>query len=152
MKNSLISGIILSILLFASCEKSEEEFINGGLVEEAEVNILNSWSLMKYLREGNDETSLIHISQYSEEYSGTDTYSRTYTNADLEVVSESGRFVFSDDNLSLNISDVSSIQEFSEDHSTVSSATYNILKLTATEFRYQFENGGDSHEFRFTAQ
>jgi hypothetical protein len=53
-----------------------------------------------------------------------------------EAVSDSGRYSFSEDLLTLHISDVSSIEDFSEAHSTLSSATYPILKLTGSEYWY----------------
>jgi len=149
-KNFVFLVLIISVI-GVSCEKSEE-FPSGGLVEEADVNLLNSWRLQKYLRNSEDETSVINISNYSEEYTEVDTYSRTYTNIDEEIVSETGNWAFSENSKTLHISNVSSIQDFSEAHSTLSSSTYTIIKLTASEYWYQFENGGDSHEFRFTAQ
>jgi len=67
----------------------------------------------------------------------------------LEAVADSCGWIFSEDQRSLHISDVRSIEDFSNAHSTLSSAVLYILKLTESEYWYEFENGGDNHEFRF---
>ena len=147
-----LSLISFGILLIHSCEKSKDEYPGGGLVEEASVNITNDWELQTYLRNNAEETDSMNISQYVENYSDPDIYIRSYLNSDLEEVADSGRFIFSDDFKSMHISDVSSIEDFSDEHSTLSSAVYTIVRLTGTEYWYSFENGGDAHEFRFLSK
>ena len=140
----------LGILL--SCEKAREEYPGGGFLEESGTNILKNWELKQYLRNEQDETNTIYISGYEENYSDPEEYIRNYLNSTEETVADSGRYSFSDDQRTLHISDVSSIEDFSEAHTTLSSATYNIVRLTGSEYWYSFENGGDNHEFRFTAK
>jgi len=37
-------GLVVTIV-FSSCEKSKEEYIKGGLIEKAELNLTQSWDL-----------------------------------------------------------------------------------------------------------
>jgi len=146
MKKANILILIAAVLIVGSaCEK----FSDGGPIRNADKNLQNSWELQKYNRNGTDETSLIFISGYSEEYSGGGVYSRNYINKNSELVTETGNWELESDNMTIHISNVSSIQDFSENNSTLSSSTYIISKLKKDEFWYYFENGGDTHLFKF---
>ena len=82
--------IIIAVIVIANsaCEK----FSDGGPIRKADKNLQNSWELHKYNRNGTNETSLIFISGYSEEYSGGGVYSRTYINNTDDLVSETGNW------------------------------------------------------------
>jgi hypothetical protein len=114
-----------------------------------EDHIEGTWELKEYLRNDVIETSEIDISNYMENYSLDGTYIRTYTDGKQEFESDTGEFTINEELKSLHISDVSSISDFSELHSTLSSSTVDVILLDETEFVYSFENGGDKHEFRF---
>jgi len=146
MRNSKpIMIIFLAVLLSTGCEK----YSDGGLISKADENLQNSWQLISYSRNGNNETSQLFISGYSEEYTPGGTYSRTYINKDGELVSETGHWELAGDQRTIHISDVSSIEYFSENNTTISSSTYLISKLKKDEYWYHYENGGDVHLFKF---
>ena len=138
----LLIGIIATIQL--GCTKYDE----GGLTANAEKNLKNSWKLEKYLRNGNDETSSLLISNYLEEYQEEGIYLRSYIDKQGDPVNESGNWQFDNKRQQVNISGISSF-ELTEENSTVSSSDYNIVKLKNKEYRYNFVNGGDTHEFWF---
>ena len=135
--------LILIAILFSACESFDE----GGRVSKADKNLEGTWKLDKYLRNGTDETSTLYISNYQETYSSNGEYPRSYNEREGDPFNESGTWELSDDNKVIRISDVSSIQDFSPEHSTLSSSTYIIIKLTDDELWYHYENGGDDHEF-----
>ena len=141
----IVVAFVLGIAML-SCEK----FADGGLVTKAEKRITNDWKLTSYHRNGTDETSLIFITNYVEQYGDDGSYTRSYSNKDGDLVSEEGSYAFDTDKTSMDISGVSSIGDFSEANSTVSSSTYSILRLTKEEFWYSYSNGGDAHEFRMS--
>ncbi|MCF8222668.1 MAG: hypothetical protein K9J25_05930 [Bacteroidales bacterium] len=150
MKNILRISLILAVILFSvSCNKSET-YPQGGDVDDAQVNLQKNWVLNTYFRNDVNETEQLIISSYSEEYTADGVYSRSYIKADASEVSEDGAYSFSDNMHELRISDVSSISDFSENNSTLSSSAYKILKLTESELWYSYLNGGDKHEFRFS--
>ena len=141
--------ILVSVgFLAVSCEKYDE----GGSVKKADKTIEGTWKLTGYLRDGVDETTLVSITGFTEIFTAPDTYTRKYTEEDGTVHDDTGTYKFATDNLSVNISGVSSINNFSAANSTVSSSTYTILKLDGSEFWYQYENGGSLHQFRMTKQ
>lgn len=146
MKTIKIIGFVLTLglvtFLLNGCKKYEE----GGLVSKTEKNLTKTWKLQQYLRNGNDETSLLIISNYEETYVDNGVYSRTYIDSDNENESEVGTWAFVKDQKKLNISGVSSI-DLTNQTGTVSSSHYNILKLDDSEFWYSYTNGGDIHEF-----
>lgn len=129
---------IISTVLIASCsEVFIEDYIAG------------TWELKTYLRNDVEETSDIHISEYKETYVLDGTYSRSYVDGKQQFVEETGKFEINETDMSLHISDVSSIADFSDFHSTLSSSILYVETINDTEIVYRFENGGDSHEFRF---
>lgn len=135
--------------LFAMTINGCKKYDEGGAISKTEKNLKQTWTLQKYLRNGTDETSLLYIKNYEETYSGSDSYSRTYTDKDNDNVSENGTWTFDKGQKKLNISGVGSM-EITDETGTVSSSYYNILKLDKSEFWYYYTNGGDKHEFRLT--
>jgi hypothetical protein len=133
-----VTILLFSLLLLASC--------SDVLIEDY---IAGSWELKTYLRNGVDETSGISISAYKETYVIGGTLSRRYIDGKQQLIEETGKYSINEDNSSLHISDLSSISDFSEHHSTLSSSTLNVETIDEAEFIYTFENGGDKHEFRF---
>lgn len=147
-KLNLFALIALAITLIgiSGCEKYEE----GGVVRKGDDKIISTWKLQSYHFNGTDETSLIYISNYSEQYAENGTYTRIYTDKNGDVDNESGTWSLSDDNKEVQISGVSSINDFSDKTNSVSSSKFIILKLTDSEYWYSFINGSDKHEFHFT--
>ena len=145
MKKLLL--LAFTTVLMLSCEKYEE----GGLKRKAEDRLSeNEWSLSVYLRNGTDESNRLLISGYTESYSSDGSYTRTYTDEDNQVEVESGQWQMDSDNDQIDISNIGSL-ELTEETNTVSASDYNILKLKDGELWYSFQNGGDTHEFRLTA-
>jgi hypothetical protein len=130
--------IVLASVLFTSC--------SDVLIED---NIAGTWELKAYLRNDIEETSEINISDYEESYALAETYSRRYIDGKQQLVEETGKFDINEDDMSIHISDVSSIADFSDHHSTLSSSIIHVETINETEFVYSYENGGDNHEFRF---
>ena len=144
-KNNLLITFILSglfTLIINGCKKYDE----GGVISKTEKNLNQTWVLHKYLRNGIDETSLLYVKNYEETYSDSETYSRTYIDKESENVTETGIWVFDKDQKKLNLSGIGSI-DISDETGTISSSTYNILKLDKSEFWYYYTNGSDKHEF-----
>lgn len=132
-------------LFFTACKKYEE----GGLIKKTDKNLTSgTWVLNKYLKNGVDKTSTLLISGYKENYSSNNVYTRNYTDKNGSPVIDDGRWLQDDENESLSISDVGSV-EITQESGTVSSSYYKIIKLTDKEFWYYFDNGGARHEFRF---
>ena len=149
MKNYWIKyiGAALYLSLLWSCDSFDE----GGAISKADKRIEGSWELVSYLRDGVDETASIYISNYQESFSSNGDYPRSYTEKEGDPFTESGLWELTNDNKQLQISGVSSIQDFSPEHSTLSSSTYLIIKLTKDELWYHYENGGADHEFHLEA-
>ena len=148
-----INALVIVISLFAilaSCEKSET-YPEGGEIKDAETNIKKDWYLESYLRNTIDNTDQVFIRNYTENYDSQGVYSRSYIKSDETQILEDGAYSFTGDMYELRISDVSSISDFSDQNSTLSSSTYQILKLTQTEYWYSFVNGSEKHEFRFSS-
>lgn len=142
-RNYLILSILSVALLMAGCKKYDE----GGKIRKAEKNLTSqTWSIESYYRNGNDETSQLLISDFTEKFAEGGSLTRSYLDSDSEEYSETGDWSFDSDKLQINISNVSSI-ELTDETSTVSTSDYNIIKLTKDELWYDYENGGDSHEF-----
>ena len=138
-------AIFLIAFIFTSCEKYAE----GGAVKKSDKRIIGAWTFSSYLRNGTNETDLVYISNLKETYTDGGVYSRSYNLLDGTPFSEDGSWSFASDNLSVNISNVSSLGEFSAANSTLSASSYTIKKLTKDEYWYTFDNGGDTHEFHF---
>lgn len=135
-----IIGLVIIVALFAtSCSEV--------LIED---HIEGSWELQTYLRNDVDETSLMKIVNYVETYTMDGTFSRTYIDGKQEPKDDAGTFSINEDNSTIHISDVSSISEFSDEHSTLSTSTIDVELIDEMEYAYTFENGGDKHKFVFT--
>jgi len=135
-----IKALVLfaSIILMSSCsEVLVEDFIAG------------TWDMKSYFRNDVDETSEMKISEYEETYVLGDTFSRRYIDGKQALVEETGNFSINEDEMTIHISGVSSIADFSDLHSSLSTSTLEVVTIDDTEFVYSFENGGDTHEFRF---
>ena len=138
MKTAIKFLLIIALFLTSCSDVLIEDHIEG------------TWDLQTYMRNDVDETSKVKILNYEETYQLDGTFSRSYIDGNQEPVSESGTYSINEDNSTMNISGVSSISEFSDDHSTLSTSTIEVLIIDETEFAYSFENGGDAHEFIFT--
>lgn len=114
--------------------------------------IKNEWILTGYERNNTDETNLIQISDYKESYITGNVYNRSYVSGKGINVTESGRFEINETNSSIHLSDISSIDDFSEHHSTLSSSTIYIEEISANKLVYSYENGGDLHRFQFESE
>jgi hypothetical protein len=129
---------LLLAMLFTSC--------SDVLPED---HIAGTWELKSYARNNIDETSEIKIANYEETYILGGTFQRNYLDGKQNQVNETGKFDINEDNRTIHLSDISSIADFSNDHSTLSTSAINVVILEETEFVYSFENGGDKHAFRF---
>lgn len=137
MKAGTFFVIIMSLFLTACGDKPIVDYVEG------------TWALESYHRNGTDETSLIKITDYVETYSSDGIFTRSYTDGKMEAVNETGTYLIDEDNRTLHISGVSSISDFSDAHSTLSTSLVMVVLIDETELAYSFENGGDEHEFRF---
>ncbi len=148
MKRSigLVSIALVSIGIFVGCKKYE----NGGPIRKANKRIVNTWKLKSYLRNNTDETSSLLISDYTEVYGEGGSLTRSYNDQSNDHKSDAGTWELNDDKTSVRTMGVGSI-ELTNETSTVSASTIYILRLDKEEFHYYFENGGDTHEFRLTA-
>lgn len=151
MKNNAFkySGFlaVFTFILLASCNKFDE----GGNVSDAETNLVKTWILETYLRNGVDETSSLLISGYTETYTQAGSYTRTYRDDENESETQTGQWAFQEDYKQLHLSGVGSIR-FTQASGTLSSSYYSILRLEENVFWYSFENGGDRHEFRLISE
>lgn len=107
-----------------------------------------TWMLEKYIRNNIDDTNQINIISYEETYLKNGEFERSYTHKDGNITTETGTWNFKNSETEIHVSDISSIQDFSQNNSTLSSSIFNIVKLTDDKFHYNFINGGDEHEFR----
>ena len=144
--NKTIGGLLilgLAVIFMTGCKKYDE----GGLIGKADKRLTaNTWKLEKYLRNGNDETSSLLISNFTEQFQDGGTLIRSYTDKDGDAFSETGSWQFDNDKQQINLTGVGSI-ELTNQTSTVSTSDYNIIKLKKKELWYSYDNGGDSHEF-----
>lgn len=145
MKNySLLFLAGLFLLGLNACKKYED----GGLKRKAEQRLTaHTWKLDKYMRNGNDETSQLLISNFQETFNEDKSYTRSYTDKNGDYFTETGSWSFDSDKNQIKLTGVSSI-ELTNETSTVSTADYNILRLKKEELWYYYDNGGDRHEFR----
>ena len=135
--------VLLNFILVA-CKKYDE----GGPINKTEKNLATEWRLVEYLNNGTDKTSTLLITNYREAYSGNGVFSRSYTDKNGSPVTDDGRWLFKENEKTLSISDVGSI-EITVESGTVSSSSFSILRLNKKEFWYYFINGNVRHEFRF---
>ena len=140
MKKIKIGVLALSALIMfglSSCSDSNDEMVVG------------TWTISKYLRNGVDETSKVKITNYVETYSEDGTYSRTYTDGDGKGQSDpSGKWTLTEDEKQFKIQAVSSLSDFSDEHSSLSSNYYDIDKLEGSSLWYSYHNGSDDHQFQ----
>ncbi len=142
-KMKFMLGIVCAFALI-SCKK----YSDGGLVNKADKRLTaHPWKLEKYLRNGNDETSQLLISNFSETFADNGTITRSYTDPNGDAFSETGTWTFDDGKMLIKLTGVGSI-ELTNQTSTVSSSDYNIIRLKKEELWYYYENGGSRHEFR----
>ena len=137
MKFRFILLVLVSAVLTSCSDVLVEDYIYG------------TWELKEYMRNDLNESSEMHISGYEESYSLDGVFSRKYLDVDQNLVMEEGKFSINEDDISIHISDVSSISDFSDANSTLSTSTVDVISIDETEYVYSFTNGGDSHEFRF---
>ena len=136
--------VFISSFAASGCKK----YSDGGLVSKADKRLsAHTWKLDKYLRNGNDETSQLLISNFTENFAENGTITRSYTDSNGDAFSESGNWVFDNDKMQIKLTGVGSI-ELTNQTSTVSSSDYNIIRLKKEELWYCYENEGSRHEFR----
>ncbi|MBW8050894.1 MAG: hypothetical protein FVQ77_11275 [Cytophagales bacterium] len=147
LKGLLITG--LAIICMTGCKKYDE----GPAISlrSKTKRVVNLWKLDKYYWNGTEATSSLLISGYTEEYTKSGSYTRSYVDKDGDFFSETGNWEFDDKKDNLVIKSVSSI-ELTNNNSTVTNTNSTILKLKENEMWYSFENGGDLHEFRFVTK
>ncbi len=142
MKKVLILALIIATT--GACKK----FNDGGLVNRAEKNLTRqTWKLEQYLRNGNDETSELLISNYEETYAEGGQLTRTYI-YNGQANTEVGSWQLKKDTKQIKVDGVSSL-ELTPQTSTVSTSDIEVLRLKKKEFWYYFDNGSDRHEFHF---
>jgi len=106
-----------------------------------------TWMLEKYFRNDGDETNQINLNSYEEKYSTNGEFERSYTHKDGTITTESGTWNFKNNETEIHVSGISSISDFSQNNSTLSSSIFNVVQLTDDQFIYDYVNGGDTHEF-----
>jgi hypothetical protein len=142
-KSVLLLLAITSTVAISSCKK----YSDGGLTSKADKRLTAyTWKLDKYLRNGNDETSQLLITNFSEKFAENGTITRSYIDPNGNSFSETGTWTFDNDKMQINLTGVGSI-ELTNQTSTVSSSDYNIIRLKKDELWYYYENGGSRHEF-----
>jgi len=147
-KHLLLAFAALGLIVgTTSCKKYD----NGGNKKKAEKNITNSWKIDQYLMDGVDQTSALLISNYVETFVSGGEYTRSYTDDSGDAQSETGTWSLVDDKDRINVTGTGSY-ELTAETSTVSTSDYDIIKLTADELWYSFENGGNAHEFHMVPQ
>lgn len=138
----IFGALLIGGMLFTSCKKYD----NGGTLARAEKNIKKSWKIEAYYLNGVDNTSSLLITNFVETFNDDGSYSRTYIDASGDPKDEVGSWTLDNDKSLINVSGTGSI-ELTNETSTVSASDYTILKLKKKELWYEFENGGDTHEF-----
>lgn len=143
MKKSFNKLIILvfSLTFLLACNKDDE-------IDRNDLLTAHTWKLQKYLRNGNDETSEVLISNFTEQFQKGGIFKRSYIDKDGDPFNETGEWQFDTNQNQVKVTEVSSVQ-FTDETSTISSSDYNIVKIGDNDFWYTYDNGGDSHEFHF---
>lgn len=147
MKNK---SIFLMVALVAASLISCKKYDNGGIKARAEKNIKKAWKLEAYYLDGNDQTSHLLISNFVETFNDDGSYSRSFIDASGDPKNETGTWSLDNDKSLINISGIGSY-ELTNETSTVSASDYTILKLKKKEIWYEFENGGNTHEFHLVS-
>ena len=140
---NLLHFFILTMLSISviSCQKEDALTAN-------QKSIKKSWGLEQYLHNNVDHTSAMTISGLNESYTDNNKYDRSYTDKNGNKVVETGSFVF-ENATEIHVSGVGSM-ELSAEVGSVSSSTYNVIKVTDSQLWYYYINGSDRHEFHFT--
>lgn len=126
-----------------SCKKYEEG--PAFSLRTKTKRLSREWIIQDYFRNGNNETSQLIISGYIESYNKSGAHSRTYTDKNGDLISETGQWKFDSNKEQISVTGIGSI-EWTDQTSTVSSSSYIILRLTSKELWYYYENGGSKHE------
>ena len=137
MNSKVVLSFLLAMLVTSCSDVLIEDYIAG------------TWELKSYIRNDVDETMEIKIANYEETYIVDGTFQRNYLDGKQSQVDETGKFDINEDKRTIHLSDISSIADFSNHHSTLSTSTIKVVVLGENEFVYSFENGGDLHEFGF---
>lgn len=148
---SLITFILAGLfsMLINSCKKYDE---GPALSLKSKTNRLaREWVIDAYYRNGINETTQLIISNYIESYTKSGAHSRSYNDKNGNKVSETGEWKFDSNKEQISVTEIGSI-EWTNQTSTVSSSSYNILRLTSKELWYYYENGGSKHEIHLKAK
>ena len=153
MKTSKLIGLLIIAGLMTATLDSCKKYEDGPAISfrSKKKRVVNTWRLDKYYWNGIEATSSLLIAGYTEEYTDNGSYSRSYIDKDGDFFSETGKWDFDSDKDNLVINGVSSI-ELTDKNSTVTNTNSTILKLKQNELWYQFQNGGDLHEFQFVTK
>lgn len=148
----IIIGILsVSVLVIATegCRKYED----GPMISlrSKTKRLQRAWVLESYLRNDVDETSQLLISNYGETYNEDGSIDRSYTDSDGNPFAERGSWQLENKKEQISVTGIGSI-EWTSQTSTVSSSTYNILRLTSKELWYYYDNGGNRHEIHLKAK
>lgn len=141
--------IFLSMAVCFFCLNSCKKYEDGGWISKADKRLPSGvWKLDKYLRNGSDETSLLWITNFKEEFRESGVMVRTYVDKNGNSSSETGSWSFENDQKQIKISGMGSV-DLSNQTSSASSSIYYISRLKKKEFWYYYTNGSDKHEFHF---
>ena len=143
-----LAAASLALIALSQCAMYED----GGSIGSAEENLAGTYTLAVYLRNDVDETSTVMVTNYQETYAADGSLTRSYRDEEAVDVTDEGTYAFSEDFMQITFSDLSSVGEWSAEHSTLSTATINILRLNGEELWYSFVNGGDTHQFQLIKQ
>lgn len=138
---------LLSLLLFSFLASGMMACQKESSLAENEKNIKKLWKLNVYLVNSVDKTTSLTVSAYNESYTDNQKYDRSCTDKNGNKIVQNGAWKF-ETAQRLHVSGVGSI-EFTN-NGTVSSSSYDIIKLTESEFWYAFTSGGTKHEFRLS--
>lgn len=142
--NKSIYILLLPLLIFSftSCDK----FIDGGSKKKAEANLTNVWVIDGYFMNDEDKTDELLITGYEETFADNGTYTRIYRDADANEVSQLGAWILDTDAEQVAFTGGGAM-DLTSSITDVSTSVYTINKLNKKNFWYQFESGGDTHEF-----
>jgi len=153
MKTKKIIGILLSFAIFTGIFNSCKKYDEGPAfsLRSKTKRLAREWVIDAYYRDGNNETSQLVISNYVESYTKSGSHSRSYNDKNGNPISETGEWKFDSNKEQISVTGIGSI-EWTNQTSTVSSSSYNILRLTSKELWYYYENGGSKHEIHLKAR
>lgn len=136
----LILSMTLIIVLSQGCKKYEEG--PSISLRSRAARVANTWKVVKYLKNGEDETEKKYSStgdkrNYTETFTKDGAYSYIYYNDNGDAKSGASNWGFQNKDYEINRSGVSG----------QSSDILTILKLNEKEFWYYYMDGGDKKEF-----